>query len=99
MQRSSRSHVWRSRLAGLWLAVRLLPASARLIWALARRPDGLSRAQWRAVRRAARADARAADHGAGLSPLLASAPDLATTIALAHAYWGCLGVGALFSED
>jgi hypothetical protein len=46
------------------------------VWALTRRPDGLSRAQWRAVRRAARADARTADHGAGLCDLLATAPDL-----------------------
>jgi hypothetical protein len=44
MQPSSRPARWRSRLAGLWLAVRLLPWSARVVWALTRRPNGLSRA-------------------------------------------------------
>jgi hypothetical protein len=51
------------------------------------------------VRRAARADVRTEDHGASLPHLLATAPDLATKIALAHAYWDCLGVESPFSDD
>ena len=38
------------------LYLRLLPASARLVWALNRRPPGLTKPQWRAVQRAVAVD-------------------------------------------
>jgi hypothetical protein len=99
MQPSSRPARLRSRLAGLRLAIRLLSWSARVVWALTHRPNGLSRVQWRAVRRAAHADARRGEHGASRPTLLAAAPDLATKIALASAFWGCRGVESPFAGD
>ena len=81
------------------LVVGLVPAACCIARALTGRPAGLTAAQWRAVRRTARTDAQQSTCRTGLCALLTSAMDLDTKIALADAYWECLGVDPLYHDD
>src|SRR5689334_16712590 len=99
MQHLSSAKRQRSPVTSALLVAGLVPAACCLARVLAGRPAGLTAAQWRAVRRAARTDAHQSTCGTRLCALLASATDLDTRIALADAYWECLGVEAPYNDD
>ena len=72
------------------LYLRLLPASARIVWALNRRPPGLTKPQWRALQRALAVDRAAWAFGDSLPGALLLAQDWRTRQAMGRLYEGTM---------